>query len=70
MYDVMTFQTFQAPNATNGASGYVVKKWRDNARAGMWVEVSVTRAWKQVAVNAANLNVGAYLIADAPTNYT
>ncbi len=57
--------TFDAPDDTTGARGFQVRKWREDRRKGTMVEVSVTRDWKFVGVDANSLAVGGYLISSA-----
>ena len=54
--------TFEAPDDTTGARGFSVRKWRNDERKGMMIEVSVLRDWRVVAQNAGGLNLGGYLL--------
>lgn len=56
--------TFEAPDDTTGSRGFSVRKWREEKRKGMMIEVSILRDWKITAVDtaASNLAVGGYLL--------
>ena len=64
---VHSFRTFDAPDDTTGVRGYQIRRWRDDKLKGQYIECSVTRDWKAVAIDASNQPVGAYLISDAGT---
>lgn len=58
---VSAFYQFEAPNATTGARGYCIRKFRDEKRKGLYIECSFTRTWSVMAVDNSNLILGAYL---------
>ena len=53
--------TFEAPDQTTNTRGYSVRKWREEKRKGVMVEVSTTRTWKGIAVDSNNKLTGGYL---------
>lgn len=58
-------RTFEAPDATTGARGFSVRKYRDDPRRGLVVECGVTRAWQAIAVDSNSKAIGGYLIDSA-----
>ena len=59
---VGSFRTFQAPDPESGVSGYVTKSFDRDTHRALQIEVSTVRDYKSIAVNAAGLNIGSYLI--------
>lgn len=58
-------RTFEAPDDTTGKRGWSVRKWRDEPRKGMMVEVSTLRDHKLIAVDGSNDSVAGYLMLSA-----
>lgn len=55
-------RTFYAPNPTTGVQGIAVRSYRDEPRAGEWVEGEMTIDLKHIAVDGSNLAIGGYLV--------
>ena len=59
--------TFEAPDDTTRKRGFSVRKWREDKRKGMMIEVSFLRDYRVTSVDdvATNKNVGGYLVSNA-----
>lgn len=55
-------RTFYAPNPTTGVKGIGIRPYRDEPRAGEWIEGEMTIDIKHIAVNGSSQSIGGYLI--------
>lgn len=55
-------RTFYAPNPTSGVQGIAIRSYREEQRAGEWVEGEMTIDIKHIAVDSSNAAIGGYLI--------
>lgn len=58
-------RTFEAPDAVSGARGYVTKRFELPSRSSAKIQVSTTRAYKGVALDASSKFAAGYLILSA-----
>ena len=62
---VHSFRTFEAPDDTTGVRGFNVRRYRWEILKGQFIEGSVLRTWKAIAVDGAGKINGAYAISHA-----
>lgn len=55
-------RTFDAKDATTGEVGITIRRYRDEPKKGEWVEGSMTRDWRHVALDGSSKALAGYLI--------
>lgn len=58
-------RTFEAPDDTTGARGFVVERYRWDPKHGWYIEVAFTRDWRLMAIDGSGKAVGGYLLSGA-----
>lgn len=58
-------RTFEAPDDSTGAPGFVVTRYRWDPKKGWYIEVAMTRDWRLMAIDGNSKAIGGYLISGA-----